>query len=105
MMDQGSAARALPGNAIAARQGDLLPETLPAASEACIPKSDLGWCVLVMRPDDRGGSGVGTGNALGRWLGRQFKVSSVHFVSAEDAGLVIETLHNATSRHHIGKAP
>lgn len=55
---------------------------VPAASGASHAASPE-WCLLLMRPDKGGRNG--TAPALGRWLDRGFKVSSMHFVTAEVA--------------------
>jgi hypothetical protein len=56
------------------------------------PRGD--WCLLIMRPGTPAGA-AGTGAAFGKWIGRNFKVSSVHFVSPDVADDVVSGLRRA----------
>lgn len=73
----------------------LMPDmTTPQPAPVIDP--DAEWCLLVLRPGAQGGGAVPA--SLGKWLGRQFKVSSVHFVSAETADHVAGSLRIGRGR-------
>nr|WP_294557726.1 hypothetical protein [uncultured Rhodopila sp.] len=70
-------------------------ELVPPAPKPPIGGEPAGdWCLLIMRPGTPAGA-AGTGAAFGKWLGRNFKVSSVHFVPPDVADEVASGLRRA----------